>query len=158
MARHPVSPSPGTGSSELPALSDDDYRALGAFRLALRRFLAFSEAGARAQGLTTQQHQAMLAIRAHEGTEAMSIGELAETLLIKNHSAVGLVDRLVSRGFVRRDSSAADRRRVLLTLTPEAEAVLESISQNNLGELRGSAKAIAALLSTVRGLEKSTPG
>lgn len=155
MARKPVGSASQAKEREPSRLSDDDYRALGAFRLALRRFLKFSEAGAHAQGLTGQQHQALLAIRAHEGAEAMSIGELAESLLIKNHSAVGLVDRLVSRGFVRRDNSSEDRRRVLLSLTPDAEAVLETISQGNLGELRGSAKAITALLATVKGMEKS---
>jgi DNA-binding MarR family transcriptional regulator len=149
-------PSRRAAEPPLP-LTEDDYRALGAFRLALRRFLAFSEAGARAVGLTAQQHQAMLAIRAHAGPGSMSIGELADCLLIKNHSAVGLVDRLVARGFVRRENSPEDRRRVLLTLTPEALSVLEAISQGNLGQLRDSAKAITALLATVRGMERSGP-
>src|ERR1700731_4029451 len=85
-----------------PPLSDAGFKALGGFRLALRKFLAFSEAGSRALGLTAQQHQALLAVRAREGPHAMSIGELAESLLIKNHSAVGLVDRLVKRGLLLR--------------------------------------------------------
>lgn len=132
----------------------EDYRALGAYRHALRRFLAYSEAGARKQGLTPQQHQALLAVRAHTGAEPMSIGELAECLLIKNHSAIGLVTRLQERGLVLRATSAMDRRRVVLTLTAEAEAKLEIISRDNLGELKGSAIEIADLLNTIARLEQ----
>jgi DNA-binding MarR family transcriptional regulator len=155
VARSSAGPSARRSTDPPRSLTDADYRALGEFRLALRQFLAFSEAGARAVGLTAQQHQALLAIRAHAGPEAISIGELADTLLIKNHSAVGLVDRLVGRGFVKRDNSAEDRRRVLLSLTPEAKAVLEAISQGNIRELRGTAKAVTALLATVRSVEKA---
>ena len=39
----------------------------------------------------------------------MSIGELADSLLIKNHSAVGLVARLVERGLVRRHAAGLSR-------------------------------------------------
>ena len=74
-----------------------DYQALDAFQLALRRFLALSESGAMELGLTSQQHQALLAVRAHRGPGEITIGELANTLMIKNHSAIGLVDRLVER-------------------------------------------------------------
>ena len=97
----------------VPKLTEEDYAALGAFRHALRKFMAFSEAGARAHGLTAQQHQALLAIRTHAGEEPMSIGELAECLLIKNHSAVGLVGRLQDRGLVVRRISAELRPGVL---------------------------------------------
>lgn len=135
-------------------LNLEDYRALGAYRHALRRFLAYSEAGARRQGLTPQQHQALLAIRAHIGPEPMSVGELAECLLIKNHSAVGLVARLEDRGLVLRAASEVDRRRVVLTLTAEAEAKLEIISRDNLGELKSSAFEIADLLETIARLEQ----
>jgi DNA-binding MarR family transcriptional regulator len=134
-------------------LTAADYQALGAFRHALRKFLAFSEAGARALDLTPQQHQALLAIRAHTGVEAMTVGELAETLLIKNHSAVGLVARLVERGLVVRRTSAEDRRRVLLDLTPEAEGKLETISRNNLGELNRASDIFRELLGTLRQLD-----
>lgn len=137
-----------------PPLADDDFKALGAFRLALRKFLAFSQAGSQALGLTAQQHQALLAVKAHEGPYAMSIGELAESLLIKNHSAVGLVERLVKRGLLLRDAAAEDRRRVLLWLTPESETILETISRNNLHQLKGSTQALADLLAALSRLEE----
>lgn len=134
-----------------------DYRALHAFRLALRRFMVFSESAARDVGLTPQQHQALLAITAHPGPEAMSIGELADCLLIKNHSAVGLVSRLGERGLVARRASQQDRRRVLLTVTPLAEALLETISRQNLHQLNAVAPAFAELMTTIERLERNTP-
>jgi DNA-binding MarR family transcriptional regulator len=134
-------------------LKTEDYQALGAFRDALRRFLAFSQAGAKRLGLSPQQHQALLAIRAHIGEEAMSIGDLADCLLIRSHSAVGLVSRLVDRGLVTRTGSEQDRRRVLLTLTPEAETRLETISRNNLAELHRASGIFRDLLGALRRLD-----
>lgn len=139
-------------------VAEEDYRALGAFRMALRRFQAFSEAAARSHGLTSQQHQAILAIRAHHADEPMSISELAEQLMIKNHSAVGLVGRLQDRGLVERRVSAGDRRRVLLSITPEAEKMLAAISRSNLGELKSSAEAIRTLLAALQHMDERSPG
>lgn len=134
-------------------LRTDEYQALGAFRHALRRFLAFSETGSRALGLTSQQHQALLAVRAHVGSEPMSIGELADCLMIKNHSAVGLVARLVDRGLLVRATSTFDRRRVILSLTPEAAEMVETISRNNLGELNRASNSFRDLMDALRRLD-----
>lgn len=139
----------------LPAtpLAPADYQSLGEFRRAIRDFLAFSEESAREHGVTAQQHQALLAIRAHVGPEPMSIGELADSLLIKNHSAVGLVARLVERGLVQRHTSETDRRRVLLTLEPRGEETLLRISHNNLGKLAVTARSLRRVLSMLRKME-----
>ncbi|KDM65108.1 hypothetical protein [Acidiphilium sp. JA12-A1] len=48
-------------------LTDEDYEMLASFRFALRKFIAFSEAAARRDGLTPRQHQALLGIRAMQG-------------------------------------------------------------------------------------------
>jgi len=135
-------------------LSPEDYQALEAFRDALRRFLRFSEAGAEALGLTPQQHQALLVIHAHQGAEPISVGRLAERLMIKNHSAVGLVARLQERGLVSRETSTEDRRRVLLKLTPKAGEQLELISRNNLRELKSNATVFNDLLATLQRIEE----
>jgi DNA-binding MarR family transcriptional regulator len=142
----------GQAGSGAPKLEPADYRSLGDFRRAIRDFLAFSEASAHEHGVTSQQHQALLAIKAHAGPEPMSIGELADSLLIKNHSAVGLVARLVERGLVHRKASESDRRRVLLALEPRGDEVLAQISQNNIGMLAGSAKSLRRVLSTLKKL------
>lgn len=141
---------PRITSSEHAALADEDYRALGEFRRAIRQFLAFSEQGARDHGLTAQQHQALLAIRAHPGPDPISIGELADSLLIKNHSAVELVARLVERNLVARRESASDRRRVVLQLQPEGAEALETISRRNLDRLNQGADILAGIIETAR--------
>ena len=124
------------------SLTDGDYEALAAMRLAMRRFLAFSEAGAKSNGVTSAQHQALLAIRGGlPGRQAITIGELAEQLLLKHHSAVGLAARMVEAGLIRRERSTADRRRIYLILTPAGEAMLARISQRNFGELRRASDA-----------------
>jgi DNA-binding MarR family transcriptional regulator len=123
-----------------------DYETLAAFRHALRRFLAFSEQAARAAGLTPQQHQAILAIKGRPDGRAMAIGELADHLLVKHHSAVELVDRLVEANLVVRTEAIDDRRRMVLTLTPQAEAVLADLSATHLDELRLGRGLIAQLL------------
>ena len=48
----------------------------------------------------------------------MPMGQLAETLACDASNVTGLVDRLESRGLVRRRPSAADRRVKVLDLTP----------------------------------------
>lgn len=146
-------PRPTATRSRRRELALADYQALGAFRHALRKFLAFSQAGAKARGLTSQQHQALLAIKIHPGPEAMSVSELAESLLIKNHSALGLVERLEDRGLVERRVSARDRRRVLLFLTRPAERILAAISRNNLGKLKSTLPVFTDLLHALEQLE-----
>ena len=147
----PLKPLHPTGPA--PQLSLDDFRSLGEFRRAIREFLAFSEENARIQGVTAQQHQALLAIKAHDGVEPMSIGELANSLLIKNHSAVGLVARLVDRGLVRRRASDSDRRRVLLELEPAGEEVLDVITGANLGQLASSARSLRRVIALLKKIE-----
>jgi DNA-binding MarR family transcriptional regulator len=127
-------------------IGDKDYRALAAFRLALRRFLHFSEAAAEAAGLSPQQHQALLAIRAAPKA-MMLVGELADTLLIRPHSASGLVDRLEKLGLISRISPEVDRRQVSVALTPDGEAVLASLSSAHRTELRRIRPLLEELVS-----------
>lgn len=127
-------------------IKDEDYQALAAYRHALRRFLAFSEAAAREAGLTTQQHQAILAIRGQGAGGQMTIGELADNLLVRHHSAVELVDRLARADLVVRTEAEDDRRRVVVSLTPKAETILENLSANHLDELKHGRVLLVQLL------------
>jgi DNA-binding MarR family transcriptional regulator len=120
--------------AEPPELSKADYEALAAWRYALRRFLAFSDAAIRAKGVTPQQHQALLAIKSSRD-ESLTVGALAEALLLQHHSGVELADRLGAAGLVTRRPDPEDRRRVLLTLTPDAERLLAGLASVHLREL-----------------------
>jgi DNA-binding MarR family transcriptional regulator len=128
------------------ALSKADYATLAEFRYLLRGFLSFSEDAAPGSGLTAQQHQALLAIKGFRGRERITVGELAERLGLRHHSAVGLVDRLAARGLVRREADRADRRQVWIGLTPRAEALLARLSVAHRDELRRVAPLLRALL------------
>lgn len=132
-------------------IGEKDYEALAGFRYALRRFLRFSEDAARAAGLEPQQHQALLAIRGFGGSGAVSVGDLAERLQVRHHSAVGLVDRLVSLGLVRREPAAEDRRRVLLKLTAAGRRTLGRVAGAHRAELRRIGPRLESLLRMLRG-------
>ena len=58
-------------------LSDHDYSRLLGFRDGLRSYLHWSEQQAAVVGLTTAQHQLLLAIRGHAGHGAPSVGDVA---------------------------------------------------------------------------------
>jgi DNA-binding MarR family transcriptional regulator len=128
-------------------LAAADYRVLAEFRFLLRRFLVFSEDAARAAGLTPQQHQALLAIKGFAGGKAPTIGDLAEQLVIKHHSAVGLVDRLVKADYLRRRPDPGDRRRVALALTASGEKLLAELSSVHREELRMLTPSLKALFA-----------
>jgi DNA-binding MarR family transcriptional regulator len=130
-------------------LTERDFERLAAFRLALRRFAAQAEANARTGGLTPQQYQALLSIRGgYPGRQEISIGELAEHLMLKNHSAVELVGRLVKAGLVARAPSPEDRRRICVRITPKGEEMLSHIVRANLGELQVSQQIMKAMLDS----------
>jgi DNA-binding MarR family transcriptional regulator len=115
--------------------SQADYEALSEFRYLIRCFLQFSQNAARAVGLTPRQHQALLAIKGFPIGHAVRVGDLAERLRIRHHSAVELVDRLSEAGLVRRIPDANDQRRVLLSLTDLADGYLAELSAVHLDEL-----------------------
>ena len=127
-------------------LTDKDYRTLAAIRSALRRFTHFSEDAAKASGLTPQQHQALLAIRAAQDS-AISIGDLAEALFIQPHSASELADRLGAVGLVERRPDGKDRRVMKLHLTPVAAEALLSLSVTHRDELRRLRPLLSDLLA-----------
>nr|WP_294814500.1 MarR family transcriptional regulator [uncultured Sphingomonas sp.] len=130
-------------------LTDEDYAALADFRHALRQFLAFSEARAAESGLTPQQHQALLAIRG-AGNRPVSIGYIADRLILKPHSATGLLNRLESLGLVVREASQQDRRQALLRLTPAAQTVLEQLSATHREEVVRLRPMLETLIERVR--------
>ncbi|MDE2333128.1 MAG: MarR family transcriptional regulator [Rhodospirillales bacterium] len=126
-----------------------DYRLLADFRYALRRFLRFSEAAARQAGLTPQQHQLLLAIKGFPGGLQPTVGEIAERLGVRHHSAVELAQRLEEAGLVARAHDEQDRRRVRLRLMPEAEVRLARLSASHLHELRHLRPVLAELVEAI---------
>ncbi len=116
-------------------IADADYERLLEFRTGLRRFLRWSEEQAQAAGVSPAQHQLLLAIRGHPDPRGPTIGDVAEYLLLRHHSAVELVDRAVVAGLVRRRQDRNDHRVVRLQLTARGAEKLRRLTAVALEEL-----------------------
>lgn len=128
-------------------LADADYERALAFRTGIRRFLEWSRARAADVGMTPTQHQLALAIRGRRGYRAgATIGEIAGSLLVRHNSAVELVNRAESAGFVARSSDPEDGRIVRVVLTRKGERALEHITRANFEELDRLAPQLTRLL------------
>lgn len=131
-------------------LTQADFRRLAAFRFALRRFTRFSIDAARHANLTTQQHQALLAIKGHDGLNhfgsVITVGELAQQLIVAPHTAAELVVRLQDAGLVDKVEFREDHRRIGLKLTRRAEAALRKLTLLHLREVRVLAPRLMEIL------------
>jgi uncharacterized protein YeaO (DUF488 family)/DNA-binding MarR family transcriptional regulator len=128
-------------------LGEKEFRELLELRTELRRFLHWSETRARLAGVTPAQHQLLLVVRGHDGASGPTINDIAETLLLKHHSAVELVQRAEVAGLVARHSDAQDHRVVRVTLGTaghEALARLAPLHLEEIRRLRASGHALAA--------------
>jgi DNA-binding MarR family transcriptional regulator len=138
-------------------IAPGDYRALADFRYEIRRFLRFSEEAARGAGLEPQQHQLLLAVTAAPPGEA-TVGYLSERLQLRHHSVVGLIDRLEEQQLVVRKRSGADRRNVLVCLTPRGKKILGHLTIHHREELKSAIPALMASLAAVSAISQPRRG
>ena len=134
-----------------------EYEQLAAFRYALRSFLRFSEAEAEKRGLTAQHYQALLTLRACPEENRLTINDLAQQLMIRHNSAVGLVDRLTKQALVTREPSPQDGRKVHLRLTAKGDRVLEKLAEVHREELERIGPQLEDLLRHITHAAKETP-
>jgi len=142
----------GVPNESEQALEDADYQAQADFRYALRRFLRGAEENARAAGVTPQQHLLLLAVRGHPAYPEVNITDLAERLQVRHHSASLLVDRAVNRKplpLLRRQQDPVDRRRALVSLSPEGQRVLDEITSANRQELPTLERSLSRLRTSM---------
>ena len=132
------------------------YEGLAAFRLALRRFLSFSETAAAAAGVTAQQYQALLVIKTHSAGPIM-IREFASLMLLQPHGAVQMIDRLVAVGLAERKQSSIDGRSVLVSLTPKGTATLQRLAAQHVDALLEQEPLLAESLKRLRGIAGKRP-
>lgn len=102
-------------------------------------------------------------------TGEMTMSHLADELNVSLSNATGLIDRLEERGYIARDRVAADRRVVLVRVTPageqmlgEVDALSDELMRSVLGrlpasQLRGVANAFSALREAVDSTVQSMP-
>ena len=126
------------------AFTKQHFEALAHFRYALRAFLAFSERATRQSGVTTQQYQALLAIKASPD-EALLVGELAECLLLKHNNTVQLIDRLCEANLARRTPSKLDGRAVVISLTAKGQQKVAELAALHFRELLSRQKELSAI-------------
>lgn len=139
------------------SLEQADFQHLLELRTGLRRFLRWSEQQARAAGLTPAKHQLLLAIRGHPDAAGPTIGELANYLVLRHHSAVGLVDRAEAEGLVRRGPDSSSKSVVRVTLTEKGIEKLEALSDVHLQEIAQLAPTMRALWAALEGRENRHP-
>ncbi len=130
---------------------DEAYERLLALRTGLRRFQRWSEQQAADAGLTPAQHQLLLAIRGHADPRGPTIGEVADYLLLRHHSTVGLVDRADAAGLVTRERDAGTTTgSVRLHLTENGAERLEALSALHLQEIERLSLDVAAAWEGLR--------
>ena len=127
-------------------LTDEQFARILEFRIALRRFGHFSEEQAAKLEMTAAQHPLLLAIRGHDDPRGPTIADVARALLVRHHSAVGLIDRTQDLGLLERRRDADDQRLVRLALTPLGHHRVNALAEAHLKELRRLAESLGALL------------
>ncbi len=116
-------------------MNHEELHQLAAFRHDLRQFHFFSEQACAEQGLTTQQYQALLTLRAEHGGLPITVSMLAQQLLVKHNTAVGLIDRMEALGLAARRHSETDRRSVVLEITPRGKRLVQRLAEAHRREL-----------------------
>jgi DNA-binding MarR family transcriptional regulator len=127
-------------------LTDDQFARILEFRVALRRFGRFSEEQAAKLDMTAAQYQLLLAVRGHDDPRGPTIADVARALLVRHHSAVGLVDRTQDLGLIERRRDTDDHRLVRLALTPLGHERVNALAQAHLKELRQLAEVLGILV------------
>jgi DNA-binding MarR family transcriptional regulator len=139
------------------ALAQSDFEHLLELRTGLRRFLRWSEDQAKAAGLTPAKHQLLLAIRGHSDPAGPTMGELADYLVLRHHSAVGLADRAERDGLVQRTSDPNNRSVVHVTLTPAGAAKLDLLAEAHMEEIAHLAPTMRTLWRVLQRVDGGTP-
>jgi DNA-binding MarR family transcriptional regulator len=162
MVRSTVAEGP-TDRSERTALKAE---IIADFRASMGELKCISSERLLRQGISMAQLHVLHLV---EGHGEMAMSRLAEMLDVSLSNATGLIDRVEERGFVERTRVPADRRIVMVRLTPaghemldEIEVVREQILRRVLdqldpSQLAGVASAMVALRDAVA-LTATGPG
>jgi DNA-binding MarR family transcriptional regulator len=112
-------------------------------------------------GLTTLQYTALTVLQRHPAS--LTSAQLARNSFVTAQTMADMVSALLDRGLIERNRDPADRRRLVLTLTPEGEALLsrfrgpvEALEARMLSDLtaKQAAELRASLLSCRAALER----
>lgn len=113
----------GTFEQEFPGLSESANACTVALSRASQGLLARLDKGLRHHRLSGAARQALAII---EGAgRPLSPTTIAERLIVTTASVTSLLDTLSARGLVERNPDPQDRRKVLVTLTEEGQALVD---------------------------------
>jgi DNA-binding MarR family transcriptional regulator len=129
------------------------YQGLAGVRLAMRRFLSFSEVALSEVDVTSQQYQALLVIKAAKD-ERIMVRDLADQMLLQHNGAVQLVNRLEVAGLACRLPSEQDKRSVLICLTPTGEELLERLARVHVNAMFANEPLLVESLKRLRRLSR----
>jgi len=128
-------PQAGVTSARPPEADAYEREYPGASWLANRVLRELEDVGSLAQALVAGvarrhglSHAALNALSVIEGNGGpMAAGELGARMHITSGTMTGVLDTLEGNGYLRRQADPADRRRVLVDLTPAAQTVLDRL-------------------------------
>jgi DNA-binding MarR family transcriptional regulator len=128
------------------------YQVVEALRRISLRVSRYSRALARETGLTLPQQMCLRAVRASD--VGLTIAQLSAAVSLSASTVSGIVDRLQRDGWVCRERSTVDRRRVVVQLTERGRARLETLPPPLPGEAvarlnQQSPEEVAELLSVL---------
>jgi DNA-binding MarR family transcriptional regulator len=119
---------------ELPHPKDDPYLKL--IRPLVEAYLAFELTASRhikSLRLTPSQFDVIATLG---DTEGMTCSELSAHTLVTKGTLTGVLDRLVSKGLIRRDAMKGDRRCTKISLTVKGDALFRKTFAAHLAFLR----------------------
>ena len=119
---------------ELPDLKDDPY--LKVLRPLVEAYLAFWRIDIRhikSLRLTPSQFDVIATLG---DTEGMTCSEVSAQTLVTKGTLTGVLDRLVSKGLIRRDAMKHDRRCTKISLTAKGEALFRKTFAAHMAFLR----------------------
>jgi MarR family transcriptional regulator, 2-MHQ and catechol-resistance regulon repressor len=96
-------------------------------------FAAYSEAHVRQFDLTPAQFDVIATLG---NTNGLCMGELGEKTLITKGTLTGVIDRLIQKQLVDRETPAENRRSVLVKLTPAGQEVFDRVFPAHIAHLK----------------------
>jgi MarR family transcriptional regulator, 2-MHQ and catechol-resistance regulon repressor len=100
---------------------------------AYQAFSAYSEAHVRQFDLTPAQFDVIATLG---NTNGMCMGDLGEKTLITKGTLTGVIDRLIQKQLVYRETSSENRRSVIVQLTTEGQEVFARVFPAHITHLK----------------------
>ena len=123
-----------------PTPAADLDRVIAIFERLMHRLMATHAPELNTIELTMSQTKAIYLVLA---AGQLRMSELAARLGITSSTATGIVDNLVVNGLLVRHEDPSDRRQVVVSATPDAEATVERFRELNSHRLRAMLDLVA---------------